>query len=404
MPRGQFSGPAEIEAFVVTGTDILVRTQPRIADIPHRVLALSVLIGILVFASCGGGGGGGAQNSNSGPVTYTVGGTIAGLSGSGLVLIDSVGNELTVSARATSFTFPTAIASGSAYGVAVVSQPTNPLQTCVVTGGSGTVGRANVTSVAVTCTTVTYTISGTIAGLSGSGLVLLDNGGNDLTVSAGATSFTFSTAIVSGGTYSVTVLSQPSNPSQTCTVSSGSGTVTSANVTGVAVTCLPLPKGFVGFVATGSMTDFRYGHTATLLNNGQVLIAGGYDGGAVTDSAELYNPATGTFTATASMTSPRYGQTATLLKNGQVLIAGGDDGDSDTDSAELYNPATGTFTATGNMTDSRSEHTATLLNNGQVLIAGGSDDTSSAELYDPATGTFTATGRMTTVRDGHTAT
>jgi hypothetical protein len=155
MPRGQFSGPTEIEVVVVTGTDILLRTQPRIADFSRRVLALSVLIGILVLISCGGGGGGGAQNSSSDPVTYTIGGTISGLSGSDLVLQDNGGNDLTVGAGATSFTFTTPIATGDAYSVTVLTQPSNPPQTCAVTNGSGTMASTRVTNVAVPCTAVT---------------------------------------------------------------------------------------------------------------------------------------------------------------------------------------------------------------------------------------------------------
>ena len=373
-------------------------TQPRTANTPHRVLALFALIGILAVIGCG-----------SGP-HYTIGGTISGLSGSGLVLLDNGGNELTVSAGATNFTFTTEIANDGAYNVTVMSQPSNPSQACTVTGGNGIVSSTNVTNVTVTCVP-DYTIGGTIAGLSSSGLVLLDNGGNDLTLSAGATSFTFTTEIANDGAYNVTVMSQPSNPSQTCTVYSGSGTVASANVTSVAVACIPLPANFVGFLATGSMTIGRYGPTATLLNNGKVLFAGGdVDVNittGVTDGAELYDPATGTFSATGNMTTPREGHTATLLNNGQVLIAGGDNGDCDTvcalASAELYNPATGTFTATGNMTDSGG-HTATMLNNGQVLFASAGGVDTTAELYDPATGTFTSTGNMTAPRFAYTAT
>jgi len=152
------------------------------------------------------------------------------------------------------------------------------------------------------------------------------------------------------------------------------------------------------FAATSSMMVARSGHTATLLadaalpNSGKVLLAGGGS-----QTAELYDPAAGTFTATGNMVAPHTGQTATLLQNGQVLIAGGA-----TASAELYNPATGTFTVTGSMTVSRSAHTATLLLNGQVLIAGGG--TATAELYDPAKGAFTATGSMIEPRSEHTAT
>jgi Bacterial Ig-like domain (group 2)/Galactose oxidase, central domain/Kelch motif len=377
-----------------------VRTQPRIADISCRVLALSVLIGILFVVGCAGGG---TQNSSSAPVTYTIGGTISGLSGTGLVLQNNGGNNLSVSTNG-SFTFTTAVASGSTFNVTVFSQPSNPAQTCVVASGSGT-ASANVTAVVVTCTTI-YTIGGTVSGLSGTGLVLQNNGGNNLTVSANG-SFTFTTALASGTAYSVTVATQPSNPAQTCGVTAGgSGTVTSANVTSVMVTCI----GSASFVLTGGMTSTRMEHTATLLNNGMVLIAGGISNfnNTVLASAELYNPVTGTFTATGYMTSPRYRPTATLLNNGKVLIAGGDINGGALVSAELYDPATGTFTATGSMTSIQDNHTATLLNNGKVLIVGGigSGGTSlaSAELYNPATGTFTATGSMTSARTDHTAT
>ena len=170
-------------------------------------------------------------------IYYTVGGTITGLTGAGLVLQDNGGNNLPVSAGATSFTFTTPIASGDTFNVTVFSQPSNPTQTCAVTSGSGLVAGANITSVQVACTTNLYTIGGTISGLTGMGLVLQDNGGNNLPVAAGATSFTFSTPIASGGGYNVAVFSQPSSPSQTCAVTNGSGIVASANVTSVQIAC-----------------------------------------------------------------------------------------------------------------------------------------------------------------------
>ncbi len=124
------------------------------------------------------------------------------------------------------------------------------------------------------------------------------------------------------------------------------------------------------------LTTPRKFQTATLLQNGQVLLAGGYapgGGGTVTSSAELYNPATGTWAATGSMTTARIGHTATLLPNGQVLVAGG----AGTcvlgscpiySSAELYHPATGTWTTAGSMNFPRSGQPAWLLPNGQVLV------------------------------------
>jgi hypothetical protein len=169
------------------------------------------------------------------------------------------------------------------------------------------------------------------------------------------------------------------------------------------------------FTATGNMTVARCDHTATLLPNGLVLIVGGFGNNAngILSSAELYNPATGTFTATGSLNTKRVYNAATLLPNGMVLIAGGtsDGGTTALASAELYNPATGTFTLTGSMTTARENHVSTLpstlLNNGMVLITGGSNGTTtlaSAELYNPSTGTFTATGSMTIARFYHTAT
>jgi len=181
------------------------------------------------------------------------------------------------------------------------------------------------------------------------------------------------------------------------------------------------------FTPTGSMISPRANHTATLLNNGKVLVTGGsfWVGGndlppaelrdSVLSSAELYDPSTGSFAVTGDMSSARVGHTATLLATGQVLIAGGQDADfRELSTAELYDPSTGTFTATGSMSAARSAHTATLLNDGKVLLTGGftvpppggvvSGQLDSAELYDPSTKTFVPTGNMNTARSGHTAT
>ncbi len=162
----------------------------------------------------------------------SVGGTVSGLAGT-LVLQDNGGNNLSVSSNGT-FTFPTTLAAGQTYNVTVATNPSG--QQCTVSNGAGTIGTANVTNVAVSCTaaiTPTYTVGGTISGLSGTA-VLQDNGGDNLSVSSNGT-FTFPTALASGKAYSATVATNPSG--QQCTVSNGSGTVGSANVTNIAIAC-----------------------------------------------------------------------------------------------------------------------------------------------------------------------
>jgi hypothetical protein len=206
-----------------------------VASIGATGLANAIAAGQAVIKATSGTISGSTTLTVTGGTTYTIGGSVSGLTGSGLVLQDNGGNNLTVASGATSFTFTTPVASGGAYGVTVLTQPSSPAQTCSVTSGSGT-ATANVTNIKVTCSTTTYTIGGTVSGLTGSGLVLQDNGGNNLTVASGSTSFTFSSPIPSGGSYSVTVLTQPSSPVQTCSVTSSSGTAT-ANVTNVKVAC-----------------------------------------------------------------------------------------------------------------------------------------------------------------------
>ncbi|CAF1014859.1 unnamed protein product [Rotaria sordida] len=156
---------------------------------------------------------------------------------------------------------------------------------------------------------------------------------------------------------------------------------------------------------TGSMNNARHEHTASLLTNGKVLVAGG-NNGHVLNSAELYDPSTGTWTITGSLNTTRYGHTASLLTNGKVLVTGGYSGSIFLNSTELYDPSTGTWTTTGNMNSARNFHTASILTNGKVLVSGGYSGISivnSTELYDPSTGIWTTTGNMHNARDGHTA-
>jgi hypothetical protein len=167
------------------------------------------------------------------------------------------------------------------------------------------------------------------------------------------------------------------------------------------------------FVPTGPMAAARDGTTATLLPDGRVLVAGGFDREAgYLATAEIYDPATGTFGPTGPLATARWRHTAALLPDGRVLVAGGfareAGGPAYLATAEIYDPATATFVATGSMATARAGATATVLTDGRVLVAGGTDGsengTATAELYDPTTGTFVATGQMATPREGHTAT
>lgn len=162
------------------------------------------------------------------------------------------------------------------------------------------------------------------------------------------------------------------------------------------------------FRPTGDMNLARVGHAAVLLHSGKVLIIGGWIGHGCTDSAELYDPATGRFTLLPNrMTSVRGEPRATLLHDGNVLITGGADRDSPGGiaSAEIFDAQTMSFRLISPMHVGRTAHTSTLLQDGRVLIAGGRGEkvNASAELYDPKTQRFTVTGNLITARYKHTA-
>ena len=176
---------------------------------------------------------GGTNGASSGP--YSIGGTVSGLSGT-VGLENNGGDPLSISANGT-FTFDSPLAQGASYSVTVTTEPSG--QVCSVANGSGVVGSGNVTNVSVTCGTPggtgagPYSIGGTVSGLSGTA-ILEDNGGDPLSISANGT-FTFDSLLAQSTPYAVTVSTDPSG--QACTVANGSGTVGSANVTNVSVTC-----------------------------------------------------------------------------------------------------------------------------------------------------------------------
>ena len=162
------------------------------------------------------------------------------------------------------------------------------------------------------------------------------------------------------------------------------------------------------FAPTNDLNEPRNGHTATLLPNRKVLLVGGWNQDGRTATAEVYDPQTGAFEYTGSLMAPRQGLTATLLNNGQVLIAGGDSArNSPQLTAELYDPATETFTVAESLNIGRFGHTATLLSDGKVLLVGGTSGNdnilSSAELYNPETGSFIHTSDANVIRYKHTA-
>ena len=232
------------------------------APVALRRFRSAILVAAAIVAGC---------HDSSRPAAYTLGGTVSGLTGSGLVLADG-GYTVAVSAGAASFGFGPILASNGTYDVTVKTQPT--AQTCTVVNGLGTASSAKVDTVAVTCvaaTPSTYSLGGTVSGLTGSGLVLA-NGTQTLPVSAGAGNFSFGAVLTSGAAYAVTVQTQPA--SQTCTVAVGSGTTASANVGNVVVTC--------------AASSHAVGGSVSGLNASGLVLANGSDTVSVVSSATSF--------------------------------------------------------------------------------------------------------------------
>ncbi len=201
--------------------------------------------------------------SGSGSAPVVIGGTVTGLVGTGLILLDNGGDARSVTHDG-AFTFASTVAAGGAYAVTVLTQPSGPAQVCSVANGSGT-ATSNITDVQVMCATSSFAIGGTVVGLSGTGLVLADNGSDNLAIT-GNGSFAFPIAIASGATFAVTIASQPTGPAQTCSVVGGTGAVVGADVTSVVVNCST-----DAFAIGGTVTGLA--GTATLQNNGGDSVA-----------------------------------------------------------------------------------------------------------------------------------
>ncbi|HUI52930.1 MAG TPA: kelch repeat-containing protein [Terriglobales bacterium] len=305
---------------------------------------LSILLIVLmagVMAACsglkttstGGGGNGGGGNGTGG--TFSIGGTVSGLQGTGLVLSNGTDTlAITPGGASVAFTFKNTVAANASYNVVVTTQPSNPAQTCSVTNGTG-LATANVTNILVSCA-AKFTIGGMVSGLTGSGLVLQNMGGDNLPINASGT-FTFATPVP--GAYNVTVLTQPSNPAQSCQVMNGQGTAT-ANVTNVTVSCssgYSIGGTISNLSGVGLVLQDNGGDNLSITGTGSVqftfptLVTGSYN---VTVQTQPSNPtqncvvSNGTGTATTTITNvqiacgnlyPIGGEISGLVGTGLVL-------------------------------------------------------------------------------------
>ncbi len=223
------------------------------------MLWVAVMAAMFLISACGSKGGGGGNGTPS----YTVGGTLSGLTGT-VVLQNNESDDLTITADG-AFTFATKVADGGAYSVTVLTQPAT--QTCTASSNTGTIAGADVTSVSVVCSVNTYNVGGTISGLTGT-VVLQNNGADDLSVVSNGT-FTFATKVAEGGAYAVTVKTWPFL--QKCIISNGTGTIAGANVTNVTVACASGPS---KLAASDGAANDDYGGSVSVSGNGTTVVVG----------------------------------------------------------------------------------------------------------------------------------
>lgn len=297
--------------------EVVNRTQ--MARIAHLLLLALLCCCSITFIGCGGGGssggsadqgsGGGSAGSGGGgsagsggsgstgpSPTYTVGGSVSGLSGS-LVLQENGGPTVTASMDGT-FAFATPLSTGASYQISVLSQPAT--QQCTVTSGTGTIAATNVENVSVVCALIPrYKVGGTIAGLLGTS-VLQNDGIDDLTVSTDGR-FSFATALPAGAGYQVTVLSQPAQ--RQCQVTGGTGTMPAADVVNVVITCSPPPRYTVGGLVSGLSGTVSLSDNGTdgivVSANGPFMFPTALDSGATYSVTATGQPATQHCTVTS---------------------------------------------------------------------------------------------------------
>ncbi len=293
----------------------------------------------------------------------------------------------------------TGLATGLGQGTAVLTAGFESVSASVTL----TVGPPNLVSITVVPNTASLS-SGTTQQLSATGIY---SDGSTQNLTASSLWASSNSSIVGISSSGLATAAATGNATITATSGSASGTATLIITSGT---------------TQANLNTSRYLHSSTLLNNGEILVSGGVNcpsAGSCTylNSAELYNPATSTFAYTAGPMATARSAPSVLLNNGKVLVAGGYSCDgsgncSSLASAEIYDPSTSTFSSGGSMTVARSGHTTTLLGDGTVLIAGGEKCTSvtlcsalsSAEIYNPIAGTFTASqNSMSAARFGATA-
>ena len=391
----------------------------------HKIAPLSFILTLfttLVLTACGGGGGSGSNqpapiislSSAKAITSFALAGVIGVINETSKVITVTLPFGSNVSSLAATFA-----STGNSVTVGSIDQLTGATINNFSSPDIYTVTAADGTSVNYTVMVyvapISYSVGGVVSGLNiGNAIVLQNNSSDNLTV-IGNGVFTFPTQLNNSASYLTSILTLPTG--QPCVITYGSGVVTATNISNINVFCGPTVLGV--FSTTGAMATARSMHTATLLNNGKVLVTGGNGTAAwVGYSAELYDPASRLWSATGGMTTPRMAHTATLLPNGKILVVGGFSFTGmlglvpSTATAEIYDLATGVWTSTTSMGSARAGHTATLLPNGTVLVAGGLSATnatsseitySSAEIYDPATQLWTATGVMNSARNSHTA-
>lgn len=332
----------------------------------YVVVALSVVL--LSVQGCGGGGGGAPPppSSQSPPPqvpTYTVGGVVSGLLGTGLVLQNNGGDDLSIVADGP-FTFGAGVPNGTEYDVTVVVSPIDPAQTCAVTNGTGTIAGANVTSVTIECVTSSYRLGGTVSGLVGRGLELRTEAGDSVTIDQDGP-FEFPEPLADLTEFSVDVATQPTLPRQTCTVENAAGTVRGADAADISVLCvLHVP---------------RY---AYVVNRDDTL------------SIFAADPESGRLTARGYVTTGLVAEHVAFHPSGRFayVVNAGDDENRGSVAAYAVDAATGSLTEmTGSPYAAGFSPVATVFDpSGRfAFVPNNGDDTISAYSVDPADGTLT---------------